>query len=109
VRCRDYVNGLQRVEQALERSARTGIRYRNVPDLLVYKAQLLAFKALDTGDDVLFDQAEFLLKQSLEYVEQVGLQGKQEQYGVILANFQNQRGNLGKSLEDLLLEANYKK
>lgn len=94
IRCGDYINGLERVEQAIERSTRTGIRFRNIPDLWINKAQLLVLKAQKEGNDSLYDEAEVLLNQSLKYADQQGLRGKEARISLIYSNFLKERGKL---------------
>ena len=88
-----------RADQALERSARTGIILRHIPDLWIRKAELLATKAQKEGNESLLEEAEALLKQALEYVEQHELRGKQAKYSLTFAKLLKQSGK-HEALED---------
>jgi hypothetical protein len=99
VRCGDYVNGLPRTEEALERSARTGILLRHMPDLWIRKAELLSTKAQQEGNEALQEEAESLLKQALDYVELHELRGKQAKFSLTLAKLLKRSGK-HEALED---------
>jgi len=87
VKCRDYVGGLARVDHAIERSTRAGIKFRNMPDQLLLKAQFLFQKGLSEGDHSLLDEADILFTHGLDLLENQGIKAKLVMYTATYAKF----------------------